>query len=228
VSLVFVAGFIALLPVMDYSKNWEWESLTYRNLWTPEGILRNLFYDGFRSVFPWAGLFVAGMWLGRLDLANSITRRRLLVISASILVGAVALSRGLVHFATTAWQMSVDEATFLFGTVSMPPLPLFLLTGLGFAGTVIALCLWLAERFPNHFLVRALVATGRMAFTWYIGHIFLGLGGVILLGLHGTQPPALAVATGSAFFVLAMVISTFWMKRFRNGPLEGLLRRVAG
>jgi uncharacterized membrane protein YeiB len=228
-SLAFVGGFIALMLLMDYSKNWDWDAMEYHHLWTPSGLLRNLFYDGFRAVFPWAGLFCAGMWLGRLDLAQPAMRRRLVWGSAGLLVGALILSRAVVHYVTVVSpQMNEEEAEFLFGTTSMPPLPLFLLTALGAAGLTIAVCLWVAENYPRNLIVRALVATGRMALTWYIFHIVFGLGAVILFGLHTTQPPALAVAAGCTFFLLAMGLSHWWMKRHQQGPLEALLRRVAG
>ena len=54
----------------DYGKNWDWETMTYHRLWTPGRAVRNLFYDGFRSVFPWTGLLFYGIWLGRLDLRD--------------------------------------------------------------------------------------------------------------------------------------------------------------
>jgi uncharacterized membrane protein YeiB len=226
--LAFVGVFIGLMFVFDYNKNWDWETMEYHRLWTPEGVLRNLFYDGFRSVFPWAGLFCAGMWLGRLNLAQPTVRRRIVFTSTGVLAASFIISRMLLHFATTTWGRNQEDAEFLFGTASMPPLPLFLLTALATTGLTIVLCLWLAERFPQNFVVRSLAATGRMAFTWYMGHIVLGLGAVVLLGLDTTQPPALAVATGSGFFLLAMALSSWWMKRFQHGPLEALLRRIAG
>ena len=70
VSLGFVLGFVLLLLTVDYEKNWDWSTMTYHGLWTAQGVVRNLFYDGFRSVFPWTGLFLFGMWLGRRDLRD--------------------------------------------------------------------------------------------------------------------------------------------------------------
>jgi uncharacterized membrane protein YeiB len=44
--------------------------------------------------------------------------------------------------------------------------------------------------------------------------------------LGWTDPGAVATATG--FFVLSAVISVAWKRVARNGPLEWLMRRVAG
>jgi uncharacterized protein len=76
--------------------------------------------------------------------------------------------------------------------------------------------------------VKSLAATGRMAFTWYVTHIMLGLGTVEWLGLQSSQSLGVAVAAGFGFFLAAIVISLLWFRFFRYGPLEWLMRRVAG
>jgi uncharacterized membrane protein YeiB len=73
--------------------------------------------------------------------------------------------------------------------------------------------------------VRALSATGRLAFTWYLAHIFLGLGGVIVLGW--TRASHLQVLiTALVFFSVAVAVSLRWNRRYSNGPMEFILRRV--
>ena len=229
VALGFVATFLVLFATVDFSKNWDWETLEYRLLWTASGALRNLFYDGFRSVFPWTGLLVFGMWLGRRDLRDAGVRRRCLGVGAGLVVAVELLSRTVVHFVTSRpGGMDREEAVYLFGTTSMPPLPLFVLSAVGTAVAVIAASVGVAERFPLALVVRALVATGQLAFTWYVGHIFIGLGTVIALGWIETRPLAAGVGTGVGFFVLAAGISLAWRRWFRYGPLEWLMRKVAG
>src|SRR5439155_25264471 len=90
-ALGCAAGFVALFLVLDFEKNWDWATLTYRRLWTPTGLVRNLFYDGFRSVLPWTGFVLFGMWLGRLDLRNACINKRVLLASVSgVLLAEVA------------------------------------------------------------------------------------------------------------------------------------------
>jgi uncharacterized membrane protein YeiB len=229
VALAFVAAFLVLFATLDFSKNWDWETLEYHHLWTPSGAARNLFYDGFRSVFPWTGLLVFGMWLGRRDLRDPAVRTRALLAGVGLVVAVELLSGAAVHFVTSRPEgMEREEAVYLFGTTSMPPLPLFLLSAAGTAVFVIAASVGVAERFPLSLAVRALVATGQLAFTWYVGHIFLGLGAVIAFGLTEDRPLAVGVGTGIAFFVLAAVASLLWRRWFRYGPLEWVMRRVAG
>jgi hypothetical protein len=67
-AAAFVAGFVGLMCVWDYGARWDWQTMEYTGLWTPVGFVRYLFYDGLRAVFPWAGLLIFGMWVGRVDL----------------------------------------------------------------------------------------------------------------------------------------------------------------
>jgi uncharacterized membrane protein YeiB len=229
IELGFVVGFMVLLGMLDYGKNWEWSTMTYHHLWTLDGTIRNLFYDGFRSVFPWTGLLFYGMRLGRLDLRNRAVNNRVVLVALATLVAAEAGSRLLLaYFRAHPGEMDAETIRALFGTVSMPPLPLFLLSAGSAATLVIALCARLAETYPGAFWIKPLAATGQMAFTWYVAHIVLGLGGVVALGLASSRPLPVAEAFGLLFFAAAVVVSLFWKQRYRHGPLEWVLRKVAG
>jgi len=222
----FIAGFVLLFVFLDFGERWDWETLKYRGLWNPEGIARNLLYDGFRSVFPWTGLMIFGMWLGRLDLSDRTIRRRVLGTALVIALAAEALSRICV-FAAVDRGLDREMAEALFGTQSMPALPLFLLAGGGAAVTVIVLCVEMTQRLPAG-IVKPFAATGRMALTWYVAHIIFGLGAIVALGLEGSQSLPTAAGYGVAFFVLAVVLSILWMRIFRQGPLEACMRVIAG
>jgi uncharacterized membrane protein YeiB len=229
IAAVFALGFVLLCGVLDYEAHWEWQTLTYRDLWTPEGVVRNLFFDGFRSVVPWVGLLFVGMWLGRRVTDDRTARWRIGLTAAAVAVATEFLSAGLVRaFLDRPDRPDAQEIEALFGTGSMPPLPLFLVAATGTAVAIICLCLELGDRFAASWWVRALAATGQMAFTWYVAHILLGLGAVLTLGLAGQASLATALATGTGFFAGAVLISAWWRGRGRTGPLEWLLRRVAG
>jgi uncharacterized protein len=227
-ALAYAVGFVILFVLFDYEKNWDWNTLTYHYLWTPTGLFRNLFYDGFRSVVPWTGFVIFGMWLGRLDLRNVSVNNRVLLSSIGVVLIVEATSWLCVWY-LLAHPHGMDAETIkaLVGTQSMPPLPLFLLTGGGTAVAVIALCVRLATQWPTR-LWRPLVDTGQMALTWYFAHIILGLGTVVALGLVSTQSLPEAAGCGVLFFVLAVLISWLWKKVFRHGPLEWAMRKVAG
>lgn len=229
VGSAFVLGFVVLLLTADYESHWDWETMSYHDLWTPEGVVRNLFYDGFRSVFPWTGLLVFGMWLGRRPLEQARLRHRFLLAGLVLLVVSESVSRALVaYFDRHPIGMDHETIVALFGTQSMPPLPFFLASSIGASLVAISLSLMVAERFPAARVVRALVATGQMAFTWYVGHIVLGLGTLVALDALEVYPLSASLGCGLAFFAAAVLISLFWRTRFRFGPLEWLMRKVAG
>jgi uncharacterized membrane protein YeiB len=204
--------------------------MTYHGLWTPSGSLRNLLYDGFRSVFPWSGYLFFGMWLGRLDLTDRTINRRCLMTGSLLALVTEIGSAILVNWltATNPSGMETKEISALFGTESMPPFPLFLIASGGLATAVIAACVQFAETRPNSIFVRSLAATGHLALTWYIAHIYLGLGTIIAVGAVENQSLGFAVAIAAAFFLIAVMLSTFWKRCFPFGPLEWAMRRMAG
>lgn len=223
----FVVVFAVLVVVGDFEKNWDWQTLTYHNLWSPAGVVRNLFYDGFRSVLPWTGFVVFGMWLGRLDLADRRTNWRVLLAAVAVAVAAEAASRLLESHFRAHPREGLDAETVhaLFGTESMPALPLFVLAAGGTATAVIALSVRAAARPARAW--RPLAATGQMALTWYFAHIVLGLGSLEALGVMGTESLPAAVGYGLVFFGAAVLVSVAWKAVFRHGPLEWVMRRVA-
>jgi uncharacterized membrane protein YeiB len=229
ISGSFILGFIVLMGLVDYSKHWNWDTMEYRELWSSSGIIRNLFYDGYRSVFPWAGFLFFGIWLGRRDLRDSSTRRRLILWGAGIAFTTEIVSRILIRLLSAQPRpLDKEMITGIFGTVSMPPLPMFLLASGGTAVAVIVLCIEIAERWPHNGFVKGLAATGQLAFTWYMAHIIIGLGTIDALGLTGSKSLAVGMATGIGFFALTIPLSLLWKKKWKTGPLEGLMRRLAG
>ena len=228
-ATAFAVGFMVLAMAGDFEKNWDWQTLTYRNLWTPAGVIRNLFYDGFRSVLPWTGFVLFGMWLGRLDLTDSWTGLRALLAATGVVMAAESVSMLLVSYFVAHPADGLDAATVkaLFGTESMPALPLFLLAAGGTATSVIALCVRASTTWPGRGW-RPLVATGQMALTWYFAHIVVGLGTLVGLGVVGTERLPVAAAYGVLFFAVAVLASTAWKSVSRHGPLEWLMRRIAG
>jgi uncharacterized membrane protein YeiB len=230
VSLFFAIGFIVLSVCVNYETHWDWSTMTYHGLWTPSGSFRHLFYDGFRSVFPWSGYLFLGMWLGRLDLTDRKINRYCLMISAILALVTEIGSAVLVNWLTAINPIGMEtkEIPALFGTESMPPFPLFLIASGGLATAVIAACIRFAQTRPNSILVRSLAATGQLTLTWYIAHIYLGLGAIIAVGAVENQSLGFAVTVATVFFLIAMILSVFWKRYFRFGPLEWAMRRIAG
>ena len=98
------------------------------------------------------------------------------------------------------------------------------LLALGYGATLFALAQLPATR---RFLF-AFAPLGRMAFTNYVlqsvifGFIFFGFG----LGQFGRMGAAAAFALGVTVYVAQLVLSQWWLRRYRFGPIEWLWRTL--
>lgn len=228
-AALLAAAFPFLLATLDYEAGWDFETLTYERFWTPAGQVRHLFFNGFHPVVPWLAFLLLGVWLGRRDLLDPAVRRRVLIGGAVVALAAEAVSAALVaRLARGASAADAEAAAVLFGTEPMPPTPLYVLAAGGAALAAIALAVGVSEhgaRLPGY---RALLAAGRLALTIYVAHVLLGLGVLDAAGRLDDQPLWFAVAAAAAFYAGAVAFAALWTRRFERGPLEWVMRAVAG
>jgi uncharacterized membrane protein YeiB len=228
-SIGVMLAFPAMMLVWQFDQHWDWNTLTYHQLWTLKGFVRNLFFDGFRSVFPWSGLLLMGMWIGRHDLRDWAVAKRFLIGGLTIALVSETLSTILqTAFVGGTRVLTAEDVIVVFGTESIPPLPLFLASAGGFATAMIAASVQLSLRYAHTPIIRALSATGQFALTWYVVHIVLGLGSIAALGLMGTQTEAMALGASTLFFLIAIGSSVVWKRFFNRGPLESIMRHLVG
>ncbi|NTX15811.1 DUF1624 domain-containing protein [Myxococcus sp. CA056] len=225
-----VAALILVFPLaaflVDWDARWDWATLTYRGLWTPSGFVLNLGVDGFRPLLPWLAFFVLGLRLARLDWRDRATQRRMLWAGIWLFVLAEFASAGLVKLAIQSAmgeRLGAQIVTALLGTHSIPPMPLFMLSALGIACLVLGGGFVLGDHLPRR-LQEALVSTGRLALTWYLGHVLL-LVGLALAG-YGNRLSALA-AMGVAFAGFAGVVAVSTLRSGAPMLLERMLRRFS-
>ena len=226
-AAAFMVGFVILLFAFEYETGWDWQTLSYAGFWTPAGLVRNLFFNGFHPVFPWTAFLLIGMVLGRQDLRSPAVRKRAIAWGLGVAVVAETASWILIK-TLSAGASAVDQEliTALFGTAPMPPMPLYLIAGTGTACAVIAACIALGERFPEAAWLKPLVATGQLALTLYVAHVVLGMGVLEALGRLEGQSPAFAVGGALVFSALSVLFAHLWRKRFKRGPLEWVMRRL--
>ena len=222
-----IAAFVGMVFLLDFSAGWNFETLDYADLWTAKGATRNLLFNGFRAVFPWTALLLTGICLGRIDWSSQVARRTTIFCGLVVTAIAEVVSQSLLAVVIAAGTPS-EDAIAVCGTDSLPAMPLFLLSAGGVACAVIAVCVGWAEARPGGLIVRSLAATGQTAFTWYIAHVVVGVGGLYATGFvqHHTNLLALTVAAGAC--ALATCFSLGYRRRFRYGPLEWVLRKIAG
>ena len=218
------ALFVALVLVLDYDAGWNWAELTYSGLWTPAGFTRNLFFNGWHPVVPWLGFLLCGITLSRLALARRSTQLRLAVAGGAGLVAAELLSTGL-----TGPLAAIDPELAAFAATSMiPPMPLYALAGIGAACLVVGGCLLAAGFLKRVGVLDLLAPAGRQTLTLYIAHILLGMGTIEWLGVTGGQTTGRALAAALLFCLAAAVYAYLWSRLVGRGPVEALMRRVAG
>lgn len=225
-SAVAIVGLSAVLIVtLDYDAGWDWQALEYTDFWTAKGMLRHLFFNGWHPVLPWFAFLLLGLALSRADLGRAKARYLLLVVGAVVAGLAQWLSGVLVHEMGTQWGDS-QTAQALFGTASIPPMPLYIVAASGSACAALGLCLLLAEWAPG--FVALLVPAGRQTLSLYAAHILIGMGCLEALDMIGNQT-ADRVVHASAFFCAAATFGAWlWSRRFAKGPLEMVMRKCTG
>ncbi len=226
-AVALVVCFPILLFTLNYDQGWDWTSLTYSGFWTVPGMLRHIFFNGFHPVVPWLAFLLVGMVVGRLDLSRMQIRRRLLACGLLAFVLSEAASRLLMRILSTGETQAVqEELASILGTSPMPPLPLYMLAGVGVALVVIVSCVSLGLRFGNSKWLQPLVATGQLALTLYVAHVIVGMGTLEALGRLENQSLELALGSAGVFCFMAVVFAHLWRKKFRRGPLEALMRML--
>lgn len=212
---------VGFLLLGDWGASWNFTDFTYAGLWTPSGFTQNLLLDGFHPVFPWASLYLFGMLIGRAPLGESHWRRRAGLIAAALMIATAAA-------ATLAPAgMDTPGPAALLATDCFPPGPAYLVAAAATSMFVISLCCELCQVLPQS-LLTPFNATGRLALTIYVAHVVIGLGVLEALGRLDDQSLPFAVGSSLVFFSVAVVASSIWTRYFKRGPLEALMRRLAG
>ena len=223
--------FLLLFSVIDYETNWNFQTLEYSDFWTPSGFITNLFYNGFHPIIPWISIFLMGMLLGRFDLNSHQTRIKILRISSIVFIATTLLSLSLIYiFAKLDPSTPNEDIIALFGTTPMPPLPLYLLSGISLSYVVIVLSIIIGEKARNNFIIKAFSNTGKLALTIYVAHVLIGMG--LIDETYNLEVDTFsvdfAVYYALGFSLLCIVFANLWLRKFKLGPLEYLFKWVAG
>ena len=121
-----------------------------------------------------------------------------------------------------------SEFGALFDTSPMPPLPMHMLYGIGVAFTIISGCILLSKKYANTKIIDALIKTGQLALTFYVGHVLLGMGTVEVFGFEklGYYSIEFSVTYAILFSVSCVLFALVWKKYKSSGPLEWIVRKL--
>ena len=220
-ALVTLIALIGLLG-LNYDSGWDWDTYEYQGFWSPAGFTRNLFYNGWHPVFPWIGFLFYGFWLARLDLTANAVK---MALGGAITLIAVIIVSGLLVSVLT----KIDpEVAVLAGIAPIPPTPLYMAAGISGATSVIGVCILLFQISFFRPILRLFTKAGRISLTLYIAHIIIGMGTFEAMGILGNVTESYSIVASLIFCGISAAFALVWMQFFRAGPLEILMRKLAG
>ena len=225
--------FHILLAIIPYDTGWNFETMLYDDFWTLEGFLRNTFYNGWNSIFPWIAYFLLGMYLGRLNWKDNKTPKNILLIGLMVYVTTFLLQ-------TFATSITTNKDFVLYMTADyIPPFLPFMLGTASFGLILIGVFIFIGNKIGETKIAKILASTGQMTLTHYIVHLVLGFlllsmitGKTLsydLLKLEESNPtnPITILTFALIYFLLSCTFSYLWTKKYKNGPLEMLMRKIS-
>jgi uncharacterized membrane protein YeiB len=227
-AISLIVTFPILMIFWNYETGWNFSTLDYQGFWTVKGFMRNLFFNGFHPVIPWAAFMLFGYWFGKQDLHNDKFIKKIFWISSIIFISIHALSYLSISFLSEGNQETALELTEILGTNPMPPLPIYMFNGISIAFAIISACIIVAKRFENNKIIDALNKTGQLALTFYVAHVIIGMGIIEAINpaKMGNYSVEFSVVYALVFSLLCIVFAVIWRKYKTSGPLEWIMRKI--
>jgi uncharacterized membrane protein YeiB len=227
-AVVLAISYVPLFAAFDYDTAWNWQNFEYADFFTIKGFLRNLFFNGFFPVGPWLSFLFVGMWLGNQDLSKK-RLHNFLIFGGIILMALAAVTS---HYATEYMSDIIPEKANLmrdlFGTDPIPPLPLYIIMGVGFAFLSIGVSFKLEANLTLQKILHPLVLTGRQTLSLYVAHILFFIVPMDSFSWLDHDRIEISLLVSLSFIILAVIFSSFWFKRFKQGPVEMFMRKITG
>jgi len=207
------------------------------SFWTIKGFLRNALYNGWNSIFPWIAYFFLGMWLGRINWQDTKIRKRIFIIGFIFFCLTIGLQKYSIHIQSNIKIAEIPIVAYI-NSVYLPNFLPFMIITASFALMVITICIWLGETFKNVKIVVWLSDTGKMTLTNYVQHLTIGVlifqfmtGSIFPRGHLQTGkviPPEYILMFSLCYFIVSVLFSVLWTRKFKKGPLELLMRKISG
>lgn len=193
--------------------------------YTPHGMAADVFVSGAHPVIPWFAFVLIGMCIGRLDLSSPAMRQRLLIAGACTALSAELASMVAIR---SALNGELPPAFVRVLGTGWSPEPLFVVSTAGTATMAIAIAHAVVARWRS-LPIRVLIATGQVALTIYVAHALIGVKiPSWIFGIDRDAPILGVLVWWILFTQLAMLCAYVWRRRFPRGPLEALMRLLAG
>lgn len=232
-ALFAILVFHILVLLLPFDTGWDFETFEYKDFYTINGFIRNTFYNGWNSIFPWVAFFLLGMYLGRLNWTLIKVQRKMFFTGFTLYLTISVIQ----HLSKQSFIS--EETTFFINADYLPPFLPFVISTVGFGLMVISGAMYLGDRIGKHKISKSLALTGRMTLTHYVAHILFG---IILISIFEAKDlsknismmaielrkPINILLLSTTYFFFCCCFSVLWAKYFKNGPLEMILRRSSG
>ena len=212
ITILILLSAEILRGFFDYTVGWQEGAigLTYIDMWSLIGYLRQMFFNGFHPVFPWLALVTFGLLLGKNELSERKVQTRMMIIGAVVaILGFILKAAG-------------------FPAEFFPPHTLFIILGMANATWVIGLSLYVINVEKMKILINSISNMGRLALTHYLAHFFLGIVPVMICTDEQMNISfELSFFIAVAYIVITILLGNYWLQYHLQGPLEWALRKVA-
>lgn len=230
-ALLFIMTFHILLLVIPFETGWNLSTLEYPDFWTVPGFIRNTFYNGWNPIFPWFAYFAVGLYLGRLDWSLKQTQQKVFITGLILYLFVEGIRYG-----STFMELSAEVREFIHADYIPPFLP-FIINTTGFGMMLITGFMFISQYISEKKWAIDLARTGQMTLTHYVSHLSIGL--IVLAVFQGKDysevmagkdilDPLYILLYSIGFFILSICFSKIWGKKFKQGPLEMLMRKITG
>ncbi|HSP27475.1 MAG TPA: DUF418 domain-containing protein, partial [Ilumatobacteraceae bacterium] len=219
VAMGIVAALLATtLRTWRFDRNRDGRSTEWLTSPDQESVRRYLFdvfVNGTHPLLPWFAFLCAGIVLGRILTVTwwrpAVTGAGLALVAGSWLATAIAAT-GLQEVAASTDPL--DRSI------------VYVASALGTALLAYVAVDWLAERFPS--ATDPLRRAGQLTLSIYLAHIFVFNLVVDWLGWVEPAGTGTALLFAGAFWIAAIVVATWWQRRFGRGPAEYVYRAFGG
>lgn len=227
-GLLLILVYPLLMLLWNYNTGWNFETFVYSDFWSVSGFFRNLFYNGFHPVIPWTTFMLLGLWFGKQDLSNERFIKKSILVSISVFIIMLAISKVLITVFSEGNQATLLELNQVLGTSPMPPLPIYMISGSSIAIFIISMSILIAKKYENNFIIVALTKTGQLALTFYVAHVIIGMGIVEYINPEkmGKYSIEFSIIYALIFSMFCVLFAVIWTKYKKTGPLEWVMRKI--
>ncbi len=165
-------------------------------------------------------MFLIGLYAGKRGILQYVSKHLRFIKRSAWITGSIGLPLSIaimmLYIGVLDYGMLTSIYIQLLTTVSGPFLSLFYISGI--------VLLLRSDRWIRW--LRPLGFAGRMALTNYLTQTLISVGIFTGLGLFGTLNLALGVILCFLIYPLQIAWSSYWLKRYRFGPIEWVWRSL--